>query len=268
MKQGILIFAQNNSTDDYVKQAYLCALSGMHSGNKHFTLVTDKEVDEKIAFVFDKVIYMKHDQAKNSEWKIENRWKAFNLSPYDETIVVDSDVLFLDKIDWKLFSDRELYFTQNPITYRQEPINDTYYRKVFSHNALFNVYTGLYYFKKTKRVANFFALLETVITDWKDFYEVFCKDHKPKHVSIDVCAAIVLELMEYNDIRDHDLIDFVHMKLHAQNWVDTSEKWQEKVDWYFTNGLKIGNHTQHGVFHYAEKDFCDKILPRYEECIG
>ena len=81
MKQGILIFAQNNSTDDYVKQAYLCALSGMHSGNKHFTLVTDKEVDEKIAFVFDKVIVMKHDQAKNSEWKIENRWKAFNLSP-------------------------------------------------------------------------------------------------------------------------------------------------------------------------------------------
>ena len=30
----------------------------MHSGNKHFTLVTDKEVDEKIAFVFDKVILL------------------------------------------------------------------------------------------------------------------------------------------------------------------------------------------------------------------
>ena len=94
MKQGVLIFAQNNKTDDYVKQAYLCALSGMQSGNKHFTLVTDNEVDEKTSFMFDKVIVLEHDDASTSDWKIENRWKAFNLSPYDETIVVDSDVLF------------------------------------------------------------------------------------------------------------------------------------------------------------------------------
>ena len=80
MKQGVLIFAQNNQTDDYVKQAYLCAMSGMKNGNMHFTLVTDKEVEEKIAFVFDKVILLKHDQAKNSEWKIENRWKVHNHS--------------------------------------------------------------------------------------------------------------------------------------------------------------------------------------------
>ena len=74
--------------------------------------------------------------------------------------------------------------------------------------------------------------------------------------------------MEFNDIRDYDLIDFVHMKLHAQNWVDTSEKWQEKVDWYFTDGLKIGNANSMAFFHYAEKDFCDKIHTAYEECIG
>ena len=138
MKQGILIFAQNNTTDNYVKQAYLCAMSGIHSGNRHFTLVTDHEVDAKTQLIFDKVIVLENDQAVDSEWKIENRWKAFDLSPYNETIVVDSDVLFLNKIDWAQFKDQQLYFTQNPITYRQEPINDTYYRKVFHHNALFN----------------------------------------------------------------------------------------------------------------------------------
>ena len=41
MSKGFLIFAQNNEKDDYVKQAYLCALSGTYSGNKNFTLVTD-----------------------------------------------------------------------------------------------------------------------------------------------------------------------------------------------------------------------------------
>ena len=67
--------------DDYVKQAYLCAMSGMHSGNKHFTLVTDKEVEGKIAFVFHKVILLAMILAKKQRMEIENRWKAFNLSP-------------------------------------------------------------------------------------------------------------------------------------------------------------------------------------------
>ena len=47
----------------------------------------------------------------------------------------------------------------------------------FSQNYLINIYAGLYYSqKKTKRVANFFALLETVIENWQDFYEIFCKN--------------------------------------------------------------------------------------------
>ena len=58
--------------------------------------------------------------------------------------------------------------------------------------------------------------------------------------------------------QDVDLIDFVHMKLHAQNWVDTSEHWQQKVDWYFNDGLKIGNQ-QHGVFPIIQKKTRDKI---------
>ena len=67
-------------------------------------------------------------------------------------------------------------------------------------------------------------------------------------------CPIVLELMEYDNFpQDVDLIDFVHMKLHAQNWVDTSEHWQQKVDWYFNDGLKIGNHQQHGVFIILKK---------------
>ena len=52
------------------------------------------------------------------------------------------------------------------------PIIEKYF-----HNALFNVYTGLYYFKKTKRVANFFALLETG-PRLERFPRSFCKDLK------------------------------------------------------------------------------------------
>jgi len=267
MSQGFLIFAQNNKTDDYVKQAYLCALSGTYSGNKNFTLVTEFQVPQEYYLVFDKIIYLKTDKAKNSEWKIENRTKAYELSPYDETIVLDSDVLVLDKIDWTMFLDEELYFTQNPVTYRGEPIDSTYYRKTFRTNYLPDIYTGMYYFKKCHIAQKFFAILEVVVDEWKEFYKIYLKDDKPNHVSIDVCAAIVYDLLDLYAPRNSDIINFVHMKIHAQNWERTNEKWQQKVDWYMNNRLKVGNFTQKGIFHYTEKDFCDKILKRYQECI-
>ena len=51
MSKGFLIFAQNNEKDDYVKQAYLCALSGTYSGNKNFTLVTDNRTPRILSCV-------------------------------------------------------------------------------------------------------------------------------------------------------------------------------------------------------------------------
>ena len=125
----------------------------------------------------------------------------------------------------------------------------------------------MYYFKKCKKAQQFFALLEIVLDEWQDFYDIFCSDFKPQHVSVDVCAAIVCEMMEVYESRDFDIINFVHMKLYAQEWSQTGEKWQQKVDWYMNNDLKIGNYTQRGIFHYTEKDFCDIILERYKQCI-
>jgi hypothetical protein len=265
MTQGFLIFAQN-STADYVKQAYLLALSGLYSGNFNFTIVTDNKINDEYEHAFDKIIYLKDDAAKDSEWKIENRAKAYELSPYDETIVLDSDVLLLDPINWNKFKNLDLYFTSNPTTYRGDVINSSYYRHAFTNNNLLNIYTGLYYFKKTKKTAEFFQILQLVIDNWKEFYSICCKQYVPKHCSIDISAAIACELLEIYPVTDKtDLVNFVHMKPHVQNWKSASTSWQDTVNTYFNNNLKIGNYTQHGIFHYTEKDFCDKILPRYIE---
>ena len=265
MTQGFLIFAQN-STVDYVKQAYLLALSGVYSGNNNFTIITDNKINNEYEHAFDKIIYLKDDAAKDSEWKIENRAKAYELSPYDETIVLDSDVLLLDTIDWDRFNDIDLYFTSNPTTYRGELIESSYYRRAFVDNNLLNIYTGMYYFKKTKKVYNFFQTLELVVGNWKEFYSIFCKNYLPKHCSIDVSSAIACELLMISPIVPKlDIINFIHMKPHAQKWKSPQESWQQAVNTYFNNNLKIGNYTQHGIFHYTEKDFCDKVLPRYNE---
>ena len=66
MSKGYIIFAQNNGKTDYVKQAELLAASiKKFNSINNVTIITDKDI--------------KDDYAKDSEWKIENRWRAYEM---------------------------------------------------------------------------------------------------------------------------------------------------------------------------------------------
>ena len=110
MTQGYLVIAQNNA-NDYVRQAYALALSikATQPNINNISLVTDDTVPEQYLSAFDKIIPIPFgDAASSSSWKVENRWKLYHASPYDETIVLDVDMLVLDNIEnvWKFVVDR------------------------------------------------------------------------------------------------------------------------------------------------------------------
>ena len=102
--KGYLILAQNKSSTDYVQMAYVLALS-IKTSQKEVTsvsLITDvpDAVPEHYRAVFDQIIEIPwYDDALTSEWKIENRWKIDHITPYEETILLDADMLFLTSVD-------------------------------------------------------------------------------------------------------------------------------------------------------------------------
>ena len=96
---------------DYVKMAYALAMSIKLTQKEvnNITLITDipEAVPEHYRNMFDQVLPIKwYDDAFESEWKIENRWKLYHLSPYDETVVLDADMLFLSDVSqwWNYMS--------------------------------------------------------------------------------------------------------------------------------------------------------------------
>ena len=141
MSNGICLVAQNNSTTDYIRQAYALALSVLaKSPRTNISLITN---DEEYISLFDKIIPIPFgDGAKDSEWKVENRWKIYHASPYDETIVMDTDMLVLQNIDtwWDFLDNYEMFFTSNVLTYRGETANTSYYRQTFIANNLPNLF--------------------------------------------------------------------------------------------------------------------------------
>jgi hypothetical protein len=267
--QGILVLAQNLDNVDYVEQACLLAMS-LHVTNSNtlISIVTNDSVPDVYVNLFDKIIPIPfNDDAKDSEWKIENRWKLYHATPYDRTLVLDTDMLILQDISswWEVLYNYDVFFTSKVFTYRGEAVTSDYYRKTFTANNLPNLYSGFHYFEKIKLALEFYTWLEIVMQNWELFYGSYVKENYPGRVSVDVSAAIVAKILDCDtEITNtyRNFPTFTHMKPNIQNWSSSKSKWQDCVGVYINRDcqIKIGNHTQTGILHYTEKDFVTPAL--------
>ena len=262
MKFGYLIVVAEHETIDYVQLAYGLALSIKNTQRPGFdqvALVIDnkqKLQNIKSGWVFDHVI----------EWDQETFWDGRSwmdqLSPFDNTVCLDADMLFLrDYSHWAEYfiENSELYIANKSFTYRGETVTDQHYRKAFVKNQLPNLYSFYTFFKKDSELAKeFFNLGRDIIKNPVEFSNMFLSEYKPKILGTDEAFALAAKLLDITDVISYDL-DFprvVHMKPMIQNWPWPADAWSDHVGFYLnkTGQLKIGNYQQQDIVHYVEKD--------------
>jgi hypothetical protein len=274
VSKGFVVLAQNNKTVDYIKQAYALALSikSTQTDVTNISLVTNNRVPKKYKSVFDKIIPIPwDDDAKNTQWKIENRWKLYHASPYYETIVLDADMLLLEDIGlwWAYCGNFDIKFCSKIINYKLENVIDTVHRKSFVINQLSNIYHALHYFKKSDEAGNFYKVLAYVVNNWELCYGKFAPAEYQTWLSMDLACAVAIELSGLQNTVDiNSPLQFTHMKTPIQGWTITPESWQDMVSHYLTSTgkLVVGNIVQDKLFHYVEKNFItDNLLMELEE---
>lgn len=276
MSKGFVVVAQNNNSVNYVRQAYALALSILMSQSEpvSISIITNDEVCEEYQKVFDQIIPIPwKDDAETSDWKIENRWKIYHVTPYDETIVLDTDMLVLEDISqwWKYCSNYDIKFCSNIINYKLEPVIDNVHRKAFRANKLSNPYFALHYFKKSELAYNFYKTLEFVSLNWEWCYSKFAPKEYQKWLSMDLATAISIEMLGIHqcavDVAGSPL-QFIHMKSAIQGWSEIPELWFEKIPVVLNSRreLIVGNIKQSKVFHYVNDSFLsDKIIAKLLE---
>jgi len=274
MKFGYLIFVSSNDTVDYLKLAYAAALSIKNTqkqGYDKVALVIDNPSQlEKLksAWVFDHVI----------KWNKETFWNGRSwmdeLSPWDNTVCIDADMLFLrDYSHWiDYFIDHcELYVPNRAFTYRGEVITSDYYRKTFTKNQLPNLYSMFTFFKKDSKLASeFFTLGREIIKNPDQFSNLFLNNYKPKIVGTDEAFALSAKILDIQETISYNLEfpKIVHMKPMVQNWSWSADRVTEHAGFYFNpvGKLKIGNYQQHDIVHYVEKELItNEIISLLEE---
>lgn len=275
MSKGFLIFAQNTETCDYVEKAYALALSIKFTQAEitSVSIVTNDKLSNKHRKVFDKIIEIPWITDKvETTYKAEHRWKLFHITPYEETIVLDADMIFLDDISdwWRYCENFDLKICSRIKNYKQEIIEkDTVHRRAFIDNSLTNPYIALHYFKKTDPALAFYKALEFVINNWEWTYTKFAPVSYQNWLSMDLATAIAIEMTGlYESVADVcNPMEFVHMKPAIQNWPVMFESWQDTVPFVLNSKceLVVGNIKQPKLFHYVEKTFMStKILSKLE----
>jgi len=280
--RGFFTFAQNSGDTDYVRMAYALALS-LKASQKTTPYLTigitpGTTVPDKYAWAFDNIIeVIWGDSAAESEWKLDNEWKAIYMSPYDETIKLDCDMLFFNDIEtwWNMMSTKDFWICNRVLNYRLETVDVDYYRKAFTINNLPDVYTGLMYFKKTTDTFELFKLVELLYKNWRDVSaELLDFKHRPEFPSTDVVFALALKILDLDQVwyRKNSLPTFVHMKTMLQKWRKdmNNEDWSKHIVSFVNKKLecKIGNYLQVYPLHYHRKDFItDEMISYYERAV-
>jgi hypothetical protein len=276
MNFGYLIVVATSSKANYVAMAYALAMSIKHTqkpGYDKVALVIDdleslKQLES--TWVFDHVI----------QWNQETFWDGRSwmdqLSPFENTVCLDADMLFMrDYSHWVDYfvENSELYLPNVSYNYKGNVTNDDFYRKAFRENHLPNVYSYYTFFKKDSLLAKeFFELGRHIIKNPVEFSNTFLTNYKPKVLGTDEAFGLSAKILGIEDQITYDL-EFpkvVHMKPMLQEWPWPADKWSDHVGFYFNKDahLKIGNYHQDSIVHYVEKDKVDdEFLNVLEELI-
>lgn len=278
MAINFTLLAQN-SFDDYVRQACVCAMSiKVSNPDSKICLITNDPVPDRYRELFDEILEIPFgDKARKTAWKVGNRWKIYHASPYEKSIVLDTDMLILDDISkwWEFLETRDLYYVNKVKTYRGEWVSSDFYRKTFTAHHLPNLYSGFHYFRKCDYSKEFYTWLEVVMNNWEQFQLQYAgRQYFQKDISVDVSSAIVAKILDCEDkiTSKTDYPTFVHMKSKIQNWQNKNvDSWQDRIPISFSDccELKVGNFKQSGIFHYTEKNFSEGLITNtYERKLG
>ena len=261
MTFGYLLIVSEKADTNYARMAYALALSIKNTQKEGYDKVALVINDRKrlegftSTWVFDEII----------EWDGAEHWDGRSymdvLSPWDATVCLDADMLFLrDYSHWAEYfiKNAELYIANRAYTYRGELVTADYYRKCFTANGLPNLYSFYTFFVKDSRLAtDFFRLNRDIIKNPELYSNNFLTKYKPKIVGTDEAFALAARILDVTDEIAYPL-EFprvVHMKGMVQNWPHAAEDCYDHIGFYFNRKgkLKLGNFEQTDIVHYVDK---------------
>jgi hypothetical protein len=224
MNNGVLIYAHNSRKLDYLELAIISAFLAKKHLNVPVSLVTndstiqwakESKKYDKITNLFDKII-LSEDYYRDASRKLHdgldhvdyvpflnnNRCSAWDLTPYDQTLLIDSDFLILSSLlneYWNIDSDFMISSSANDVVNESRlEYNDRYISEV----GIPMRWATTIMFKKTNYSKTLFDLVEYIRDNYVYFADLYRFDHRT--FRNDIAFSIAQHIINGNT--DNDLI--------------------------------------------------------------
>lgn len=170
MKRGALLFAFNSPKYNYFEMAEFTAKRIEHFLKLPVAIVTDEQsLPEIPKFNFDDIIIVEPDTSNirdHTIWINKGRYQAYNLSPYDETILLDTDYMVnSDRLN-KLFELPTDFCCHDTTSFLMNPAVAQEVLSVYSFKTL---WATVIKFQKTERAKQIFECLEMVQKNYEHY---------------------------------------------------------------------------------------------------
>jgi hypothetical protein len=166
--RGIVAFAYNVDTIDYVSIARSTLALASKQLNLPYTLITDRELKNELHT-------MRHDVDTGEfiKWRNVGRHHAYNLSPYEETLVIDVDYLILDTNLNKIFDVNWDYLLA-----RNSHALTAQWSSTMGSNSLPYVWATVFAFRKTEKSKMYFDLIGRIQRNYAYYCALFNVDSR------------------------------------------------------------------------------------------
>lgn len=171
MKRGVILIAHNNEKINYYDLAIYTAKRVNKFLDLPVSVITDVN-SVKQCDIFDQIITVEPDTSNTrhkSVWINKDRCNVFNLSPYDETLVIDVDYMINSRTLLKTFELPSDFVCHYNIKYFLDP-ND---HEKISNKSFSTFWATVMRFKKSSRTEQIFSIMKMIQNNYKHYSTLY-----------------------------------------------------------------------------------------------
>jgi hypothetical protein len=192
MTTGAILFAQNNTTVDYIKLAVFAARRIIDHLDIPVSMITDNKqwlINHYPDHPFDTIIEIPIETtpqqkyfndgslaSQKLEWKNKSRSSVYDLTPYDRTLVLDSDYIISSNILKPALNnlhDFQIYKNSFDLA-SWRTTNE--FKRINQYSIPF-YWATTFIFNKTEIMQCFFDLIAYIKSNWLYFRNLYSIDH-------------------------------------------------------------------------------------------
>jgi hypothetical protein len=261
--KGWLIWAYDVTGDQYLRAATVLAHS-IKATQKHNGLVAvvinqQMQLSQEQKNLFDHVIAVHTDYPK------EIMSLGYELSPFQETISVEADCIVCTDLShwWNELGQHDILFPGQVKDIRGQRIVNSFYRKGFAKHGLADVWSGVFYWQKSRAASDVFKSSKALCEQWRDNMPFEWTENAAND---EFFAAVMAHENYQHCIDSTGFLTFTHNRTHDQaQYLNNRDITASDLNIASDGSVWIGPWRQTGILHYHQKHW---VTAKVEEQIG